>query len=66
MPTTTYKFSVNAKNHKEIVSIAEEKINAYTGPTTSHNLTYEIIVEDGTDNKTYTAQVIARIKDEYR
>ena len=50
MPTTTYKFSVNAKNHNEIVSIAEEKISAYTGPTKSHNLTYEIIVEDGSGN----------------
>ena len=66
MPTTTYRFSVDAKNHKELVALAEEKINNYAGESTSHNLTYEIIVEDGADKKTYTAQVIARIKDEYR
>jgi len=67
MISTTYKFSVSGKNHAEIASKVEKEIHNYVGSeedTVLRHTNCEIIVEY--DNSQYTAQVIARIKNDNR
>lgn len=66
MISTTYKFSVVGKNHSDISKKVEEEITSYIGTENSStkNANCEVIVEKG--EKEYTAQVIARIKNDYR
>ena len=64
MKSATYKFTITANTHSELVGIAESKINAYAEKEQTH-FVYEMTVEDSQEKsaKLYTAQVIARIKE---
>lgn len=67
MISTTYKFSVAGKDHADITAQVEKAIHTYVGSDESTVLRHancEVIVESS--NNQYTAQVIARIKNDNR
>lgn len=70
MNTTTIKFFVNGSNHSDVVSKTEEELSKYLDTTgdISKKVNYEIFIEKGIDEQsssTYTAQVIAKVKNGY-